>query len=104
MGHLQVQLSNQICYRGVPQPVNVRPNSFRTSEVPLIPIACNFRSNPRCHTLSNALDMSKKIALAVISLSNDLQKSSYILSNWYTVESFGVIPDCDGVIIWFAFK
>ena len=47
--------------------------------------------------------MSKKIAWVVISLSNDLQKSSYILGNWYTVESFGENPDCDGVI-WFAFK
>ena len=33
VGHLQVQLSNQICYRGVPQPVYVQPNSFRTNEV-----------------------------------------------------------------------
>ena len=44
MGHLQVQLNNQICYGGVPQPVYVRPNSFRTNEVQLGQYYLAYRS------------------------------------------------------------
>ena len=46
----------------------------------------------------------KENSLSSFSLSNDLHNLSYLLNNWYTVESFGVNPDCDGVILWFALK
>ena len=48
---------------------------------------------------SNVLDMSRLNACVVIPLSKDVHKSLQMHVNWFTVESPGINPDCDCVII-----
>ena len=69
-----------------------RKSRKRFKRFPEIPFWFSLRSKPSCHTLSKALDISKKTPLTSNPSSNDLYISWVIASNWLTQESPGLNP------------
>ena len=81
-----------------------RKSRKRFKRFPEVLFWFSLRRKPSCHTLSKALDISKKTYLTSNPLSNDLYISWVIASNWLTQESPGLNPDWFGEIILISVK
>ena len=68
------------------------------------PNICNLKSKPSCHTLSNALDISRKASLTSGPSSNPERISCASDSKWLVQESPGLNPEYFGNIKFFSGK
>ena len=70
--------------------------------LPLIPFCSSLKIRPLCHTLSNALEISRNTLLTSRPSSKDFSISCVIDKSWLIQESPGLKPDWFGDIYWFG--